>query len=78
MTKGVKHPSPFKINMDPDEALERFIGTKPKEVDELIRRGKQKKPPGAKGKASGGRTQTESANVVSLRRRRMRKRNEGR
>lgn len=80
MTKGVKHPSPFKINMDPDEALERFIRTKPQQVDELIERGKQKKPPGSKRKRKppGGSTQAESAAVVSLRLRRMRKRNEGR
>jgi hypothetical protein len=78
MAKGVKHPSPFKIKMGFDEALERFIGTKPSEVDALIERGKQKKPPGGKrkGKSSGGSDQSES--VVDLRHRRMRKRNEGR
>ena len=42
MTKGVKHPSPFKIKMGFDEALERFIGTKPNEVDALVKRGKRK------------------------------------
>ncbi len=77
MAKGVKHPSPLKIDMGFDEALERFIGTKPSEVDALIERGKQKKPPGAKRKrkASGGTSQFET--VVDLRRRRMRKRNTG-
>jgi hypothetical protein len=76
MTKGVKHPSPFKIKMGFDEALERFIGTKPNEVDALVKRGKKEKPPGTKEKrkASDGTSQS----VVDLRHRRMRKRNEGR
>jgi hypothetical protein len=78
MTKGVKHPSPFKIKIGFDEALERFIRTKPSEVEESIKRSKTKKPPGSKRKRkpSGGVSQSE--NVVSLRVRRMRKRNEGR
>jgi hypothetical protein len=78
MTKGVKHPSPFKIKMGFDEAMERFIRTKPEEVEALIKGGKQKKPPGAKRKrkASGGSSQSDT--VVDLRRRRMRKRNTGR
>lgn len=74
MTKGVKHPSPFKIKMGFDEALERFIGTKPSEVEAAIKRGKKVKPPGSKTKRkpSGG-----SQSVVSLRDRRMAKRNKG-
>jgi hypothetical protein len=75
MAKGVKHPSPFKIKMGFDEALERFIGTKPSEVEALIKRGKKGKPPGTKRKASGGSSQPDT--VVDLRRRRMRKRNTG-
>ena len=81
MTKGAKKHSPsFGLKLDPDEALERFIRTDPVEVEELIKRSKTKKPPGAKRKrkASGGSAQEVSENVVSLRRRRMRKRNEGR
>jgi hypothetical protein len=80
MTKGVKHPSPFRLKLDFNEALERFIRTKPEEVEELIRRSKTKKPPGAKRKrkASGGISQAESKSVVDLRSRRMRKLNEGR
>jgi hypothetical protein len=80
MTKGVKHPSPFKIKMGFDEALERFIRTKPSEVEENIRRSKTKKPPGGKRKRkpSGGTSQADSKTVVDLRHRRMRKRNEGR
>ncbi len=77
MTKGAKHPSPFKIKMGFDEALERFIRTDPREVEEVIKRSKTKKPPGTKRKAkvSGGTSQSET--VVDLRRRRMRKRNTG-
>lgn len=77
MTKGAKHPSPLKIDMGFDEALERFIGTKPSEVDALIKRGKKGKPPGTKrkSKASGGSSQSDT--VVDLRRRRMRKRSTG-
>lgn len=76
MAKGTKRP--FKLDMDPDEFLARAIQTKPSEVDALIERGKQKKPPGAKSKRkpSGGNDQSES--VVDLRRRRMRKRDTGR
>jgi hypothetical protein len=73
MTKGVKHPSPLKINMGFDEALERFIRTKPSEVEDNIKRSKKKKPPGGKRKTPGGTAQ--SSSVVSLRNRRMRKRN---
>lgn len=68
--------SPFHLDMDPDEFLARAIRTKPAEVEALIKRGKQKKPPGTKAKASGGTSQSES--VVDLRRRRMRKRETGR
>jgi hypothetical protein len=76
MTKQSKHASPFRLDIDPDEFLERAIRTKPREVEALIKRGKKKKPPGTKRKASGGSSQSNS--VVDLRRRRMRKRNTGR
>jgi hypothetical protein len=77
MAKGVKHPSPLRIDMGFKEALERFIQTDAREVEESIRRSKQKKPPGGKKrKPSGGSGQSDA--VVSLRHRRMRKRNEGR
>jgi hypothetical protein len=75
MTKRAKPISPFRLEMDPDEFLERAIRTKPSEVEALIKRGKQKKPPGRK-KPSGGSSQPEG--VVDLRRRRMRKRDTGR
>ena len=78
MTKGVKHPSPFRLKLDPDEALARFIRADPKEVEELIRRSKTKKPPGSKRKRKPPDGTTQSESVVSLRRRRMRKWNTGR
>jgi hypothetical protein len=69
MAKGVKHPSPLRIDMGADEALERFIQTAPREVDQVIRRSKQKKPPGSKKPSDG------TSQAVSLRDKRMRKRN---
>jgi len=78
MTKRAKSVSPFRLDIDPDEFLERAIRTKPEEVEALIKRGKKPKPPGAKRKrkASGGSSQSDA--VVDLRRRRMRKRETGR
>lgn len=46
MTRGIKHPSPFKIKMGFEAALKRFIQTKPKEVEAVIKQSKTKKPPG--------------------------------
>jgi hypothetical protein len=76
MTKGTKHSSPLRIDMGFDEALERFIRAKPGEVEAAVKRGKKTKPPGGKSKRkpSGGKSQS----VVSLRDRRMRKRETGR
>jgi hypothetical protein len=76
MTKRAKSISPFGLDMDPDEFLERAIRTKPSEVEALIERGKKRKPPGTKRKASGGSSQSDG--VVDLRRRRMRKQETGR
>jgi len=75
MTKRAKPTSPFRLDMDPDEFLERAIRTKLSDVEALIKRGKKGKPPGTKRKrkASGGSSQS----VVSLRDRRMAKRNKG-
>jgi hypothetical protein len=36
---------PLKLDMSFDEALSRFVATKPEEVDESIERSKAKKPP---------------------------------
>lgn len=77
MSKGAKKSAPpFRLDMDPDEFLERAIRTKPSEVEALIKRGKKRKPPDTKAKASGGASPSNS--VVDLRRRRMRKRETGR
>lgn len=60
-----------------DEALERFAGTDAREIDASIKRAKKTKPPGGKkAKPSGGKAVEK--NVVSLRQRRVRKRNTGR
>jgi hypothetical protein len=64
----------MKLEMPFAEALERYAGTDPKEMHANIKRAKQKKPPGEK--PSGGKD--DDKNVVSLRDRRIRKRNYGR
>ena len=46
MTDKKKTEPPLFLDMDADEALARFIGTDPKEVQESMERAKQKKPPG--------------------------------
>jgi len=76
--KGKRLQPKFGLDMPFGEALQRFIAADPVEVDALIKRGKKKKPPGSKRahKPSGGTSQGE--NVVSLRRRRIRKRETGR
>jgi hypothetical protein len=76
MAKSTKRP--FKLDIDPDEFLERAIRTKPNEVDSLIERGKQKNPPGSKAKRKPPSGSSQPESVVELRHRRMRKRNEGR
>lgn len=75
--KGKKLQPKFGLDMSFNEAIARFIRADPGEVDALVKRGKRKKPPGSKRrKPSGGTSQSET--VVSLRRRRMRKRDTGR
>jgi hypothetical protein len=76
MAKDAKHPSPLRLDMGFDEALERFARAKPSEVEVLIERGKQEKPPGGKRERKPSGDKAES--VVDLRRRRMRKRDTGR
>jgi hypothetical protein len=66
-----KNEAPLKIDMPFGEALERFIGVNPKEMDASIKASKKKKPPGGrKKKPPGGKPEGE---VVSLRARRIRK-----
>jgi hypothetical protein len=43
--KGKKLEPPLRLEMDFGEALERFVGTKPTEVDESVNRAKEKGPP---------------------------------
>jgi hypothetical protein len=64
------------LDMPFDDALRRFIGTDPKEVEASIKRAKKKKPPG--GKKAPPSATVDDKNVVSLRDRRVRKRNYGR
>lgn len=58
------------------EALERYAFTDPKEMHANIKRAKKKKPPG--GKKAPPDAAVDPANLVSLRARRERKRNQGR
>lgn len=79
MTKKTKQVEPpLGLDMPFDEALERFIGTDPREVEASIGRSKHKKPPGGKKKRKPSSGNAQSDAVVSLRDRRMRKRNTGR
>jgi hypothetical protein len=75
--KSAPPDPPFGLDMPFDEALKRFIGTDPAELEANVKRSKKKKPPGAKSKAAPG-GKVESQNLVSLRDTRVRKRNYGR
>lgn len=75
--KSAPPDPPFGLDMPFDEALKRFIGADPKEVETNIKISKKKKPPGRKKKIPSG-DKNESQSVVSLRNRRIRKRNYGR
>jgi hypothetical protein len=75
--KSTPPEPPFGLNMPFDEALRRFIGTDPGELEANIKRSKKKKPPGGKKKARPG-GKIDQKNVVSLRDTRMAKRNYGR
>ena len=44
-----------------DEALTRFIQTKPLEVEQLIAKAKKRNPPGSQKKPSGGKRSTAKA-----------------
>lgn len=56
MTEGKQREKPLGLDMDPDEALERFIGVDPSELPDNIklgkRRGPPKRPPGVDDKPS--------------------------
>jgi hypothetical protein len=74
MTKKKNNPA-FFLDMPFSEVLERYAGTNKEELDDVLERGRAKKPPGSKRKhkPSGGPIQSKS--VVNLRDRRMTKRN---
>ena len=57
MTNGKKREKPLYLDMDPDEALERFIQTDP---EELKRRLERKKPPPKQGKGVAGKAKPKS------------------
>jgi hypothetical protein len=65
------------LDMRFDEALERFIGADPKEMQANIARSKAKKPPGGKKKRKPPGTKGKNENVLSLRERRMSLRRRG-
>jgi hypothetical protein len=54
----------MRLDMPFAEALERFAGTDPKEMQANIKRAKKKRPPGGKKPSSG---QGDNQGVVSLR-----------
>jgi len=72
-----KYDDKMKLDMPFEEALERFVGTKPSEMRANVEKSKKKRPPGGK-KAKPSDDQADTQNVVSLRDRRARKRNYGR
>jgi hypothetical protein len=84
--KGKALEPKLALDMPFDEALQRFMRAKPSEVEASIEKSKKKKPPKAKvvkkkKKTPGSKKAppgTPVKNVVSLRERRMRKRNYGR
>jgi hypothetical protein len=73
--KSTPPDPPFGLDMPFDEALRRLIDTDPAELEANIKRSKKKKPPSRTKKALLGGDQK---SVVSLRDRRMSKRNNGR
>jgi hypothetical protein len=60
---------PLGLKMPFDEALRRFIGTNPDEVEANVARAKKKKPPGGKKRSPPG-GKVINSNVVQLRNKR--------
>ena len=86
MSKRRTYEERLHIDMPFGEALERFIGVDPKEVEANVAKAKKKKPPGgtrvAKRKhgppgGSHTKTKTNDSTVANLRDRRTRRRNKG-
>ncbi len=63
------------LDMPFGEALERYIGVNPKELEANIAKDKSKKPPGAKKKKAPG---AKAKNVISLKERKTALRRRGR
>ncbi|WP_156633938.1 hypothetical protein [Methylobacterium sp. Leaf113] len=59
-----KTEPPFGLDMDFGEALERFIATKPREIEEGVERSKQKKPPGGDAPRRPGRMSRQNPSTV--------------
>jgi hypothetical protein len=72
-----RYDDKMKLNMPFSEALERFVGTKPKEMHANIAKAKKKKPPGGKKRKAPPGSTSEAQNVLSLRDGRIRKANHG-
>lgn len=67
--KKKKYSPSFYLDMPFGEALERFIGTSPKELEAVMKKSKAKKLPGAKKKKAPS-SNAQAGNVVRLRDRR--------
>jgi hypothetical protein len=77
MPKKKVYDDKMKLDLPFGEALERFIGVDPKEMQANIKKAKKKRPPGGK-KPSKGQVAAKAENVVSLRDTKTRKYNQDR
>jgi len=59
--KGKKLEPPLRLDMSFEEALQRFVATKPGEVDESIERSKTKRPPQDEPPRRSGRSRRHSS-----------------
>lgn len=71
--KKKTYEGPLHLDMPFDEALERFAGVKPAEVQANVKKAKKRKPPGGK-KEPPGDDPYKSENVISLKRQREKRR----
>lgn len=68
MADKKRYDDKMRLDMPFDEALERYIGTKPSEMHDNVKKAKKRKPPGGRKPPDD-----DQANVASLRDRRQRK-----
>jgi hypothetical protein len=66
--RGTKLDPPLRLDMSFDEALSRFVATKPQEVDEGIERAKTKRPPQTDPPRRPGRSQEHLRSAPGLKR----------